>query len=143
MKISNKDNLVEVTLDATLSKNNIKDMYKVIDKVANDEFDVCICSHSNGNTLQFIGVDDMFSIEYVNTQDDSIYKIQDKSKVNDDEEIDIISNWGIGTFNANCIVTCEQVKTLFDTFFKTDNCDEFKDKIDKLGFTTMQFNPEF
>lgn len=139
MKISNKENIVEVKLDENLSKNMIKDMYKVIDKVANDDYDVCICSHANGNTLQFIGVGDMFSVEYVNS--DSIYKIKDKTKLDNNEEVDIISNWGFGTFSDNCIINYNQVKSLFNCFFKTDECDEFKNKIDILGFTTMEFNP--
>lgn len=142
MKILDKENLVEVTLDATLSKNTIKDMYEVIEQVASDKFDVCICNHANGVVLQFIGVGDMFSIEYV-TKDDNVYKLQDKSKIDDTEEVSIYSEWGGSTFQAHSIVSYDQVKSLFNCFFKTDKFADFKNQVDKLGFTTMEFNPEF
>lgn len=143
MKIVENDSLVEVSLSEKLTQNNIKEMYDIIEQVANDKFNVCFCSHSNGNTLQFIGVGDTLSIEYVNSATEQVYKIQDKSKVSNNDEINIYSEWGMSTFPEHSVVDYEQVKTLFDCFFKTDNFEEFKKQIDSLGFTVMLFVPDF
>lgn len=140
MKFTDKENLAEVLLDSNLAKNDINEMYEIVEKVARDDFNFCICSHANENTLQFIGVGEVFSIEYVVASDESIYKINDKSKLGDTEEINIYSEWGGSTFPADSIVSYEQVKTLFKTFFKTDEFDAFKQEIDKLGFTLTAFS---
>lgn len=140
MEFNNKDNLAEVILNANLTKNDINEIYEIIEQVARDDFDVCVCEHANENTLQFIGVGDEFSIEYLNlAQGDSIYKIQDKSKLDQNEEVNIYSEWGGATIPANSIVDYNQVKSLFNIFFKTDKFEEFKNDIDKLGFTLLSF----
>lgn len=140
MKFIDKENLAEVLLDKNLAKNDINQMYDIIEKVASDDFNFCICSHDNGNTLQFIGVGDLFSIEYVVSSSNSVYKINDKSKLGDLEEINIYSEWGGSTFPAESIVSNEQVKDLFNSFFKINEFDVFKQEIDKLGFTLTAFS---
>lgn len=142
MKFNDQENLAEVLLDANLKKNDIKEMHEIIDRVARDDFDVCVCMHANKNNLQFMGVDDIFSVEYINiSEDKSIYKIQDKTKVNETQEVQMHSAWGGGSFEANDIITCDQTKAVYDCYFKTDKFDEFKKDIEKLGFVVKVFDP--